>query len=217
MNRAANSQPKDDDRDDAPEARTAIGVDLGVKRSLVAAPPDPDPDVSDALVVGGSVERDLYDGLGDTLARLDELAVSTDEAEAETIETYRSLLRQRFGLAVHALVEYADRHDADVVAFEDVNYKRGALAECARNRTKASEWVLPALRERLEVTLAAEDYRVERVNAAYSTQRCHVCGELSDLSPATITCETEGCPVDAVCRDRSAAVTIAQRGQGGQL
>jgi len=192
---------------------TPIGVDLGVKRLLVAAPADADPDVSDALVVGGGAERDLYNGLGDTLARLDELAVDTDEAEAEAVETYRSLLRQRFDLAAQALVKYADRHDADVVALEDIGYESGMLAECARGRTKAGEWVLPAFRGHLEAVLAAEGYRVERVDATYSTQRCHVCGELADVSRATITCETDDCPVGRVCRDRSAAVTIAGRAE----
>lgn len=195
----------------APEAATAIGVDLGVKRLLVAAPADAGPDVPNALAVGGGVERDLYDALGDTLNRLASQPVDTTEAEREAVETHRSLLRQRFALAAHALVEYADRHDADVVALEDIEYEDGTLAECARGPTKAGEWVLPAFRERLEATLAAEGYRVERVDATYSTQRCHVCGELADLSRATITCETEGCPVDAVCRDRSAAVTLAGR------
>lgn len=190
---------------------TVVGVDLGVKRLLVAAPDDAGPDVSGALAVGGGVERDLYDGLGDTLSRLDSHPVETTEAEAEAIERYRSLLRQRFTLAAQSLVEYADRHDADVVALEDIEYEGGTLAECARGRMKAGEWVLPTFREHLEATLAAEGFQVERVDAAYSTQECHVCGELTDVSRATITCETEGCPVDGICRDRSAAATLANR------
>jgi len=197
----------------ASDGTTVVGVDLNTKRLLVAAPAGVDPAVENALVVGGGVERDLYGALGDTLSWFDGLAVDTDEAETEAVETYRSLLRQRFGLAAHALLDYADRQDADVVALEDIEYKSGELAACARGQTKAGEWVLPTFRDRLEATLVEEGLRVERVDPAYSTQRCHVCGELADVGRATITCEAPACPVDTVCRDRSAAVTIARRAQ----
>jgi transposase len=190
---------------------TVIGVDLGVTRLLVAAPDDAGPDVPDALVVGGGIERDLYDGLGDTLNRLDSHPAETTEAEAEAIKRYRSLLRQRFTLAAQSLVEYADHHDADIVALEDIEYEGGTLAECARGRTKAGEWVLPTFRDHLEAALGAKGFQVERVNAAYSTQQCHVCGELTEVSRATISCDTEDCPVDGICRDRSAAATLAKR------
>lgn len=196
---------------DVPRSATAVGVDLGVKRLLVAAPAGAAPDVPNALVVGGGVERDLYDGLGDTLGRLENLAADTAEAEAGAVEKYRALLRQRFGIAAGALVEYAGRAGADVVALEDVEYQGGRLAECARGRTKAGEWVLPAFRDRLEARLVGEGFQVEHVDAAYTTQECHACGELVDVSRATIACGTEDCPVDVVCRDRSAAVTIANR------
>lgn len=193
------------------EQQTVIGVDLGVKRLLVAAPADSDPDVPEPLVVGDGVERDLYNALGDTLGRLDRRAVDTAEAEAQAVESYRSLLRQRFGLATDALVEYADQLGADVVALEDLQYESGTLAECARGATEAGQWVLPAFRDRLEATLAAEGYHVKRVDATYSTQQCHVCGEIADVGRGTILCETADCPVGRVCRDRSAAVTLAQR------
>jgi transposase len=85
------------------------------------------------------------------------------------------------------------------------------LTECARGQTEAGAWILPTLRDRLEDALSTEDYRVERVDATYSTQRCHVCEGLADVGQATISCETENCPVDAVCRDRSAAATLARR------
>jgi transposase len=194
-----------------PETATAVGVDLGVKRLVVAATADAGPDVTDALVVGGGVERDLYDGLGDTLTQLDSHRVDTTEAEQQAIEQYRGLLQQRFALAAQSVVEYADRHDADVVALENIDYEGGTLAECARGRTKAGEWVLPTFRDRLEATLAAEGFHAERVDHTYSTQQCHICGELADVSRATITCKTPSCPVDDICRDRSAAATLAKR------
>jgi len=190
---------------------SVVGVDLGVKQLLVAAPADAGAEVSNALAVGGGVERDLYDSLGDTLNRLDELPADTGEVTATTVEEYRSLLRQRFALAAYSAVEYADRHDADVIALENIEYEDGTLLECAQGATKAGEWVLPAFRDRLEATLRAEGHRVERVDAAYTTQRCHICGQVGDVSRATISCTNAGCVVDAVCRDRSAAVSIANR------
>jgi len=99
-----------------------------------------------------------------------------------------------------------------VGALEDIAYEGGPLAACARGRTKAGEWVLPTVRDRLEATLAVAGHRVEYVDAARSTQECHVCGAAADVSRATIACPVPDCPVDEVCRDRSAAVTIARRG-----
>ena len=190
---------------------TVVGVDLGVKRLLVAAPADAGPDIVDTLTVGGGVERALYNALGDTLNRLDGQHADTIDAEHQTVERYRSLLRQRFVLAAASLVEYADRVGADTIALEKLDERAGTLAECARGQTKAGAWVLPAFRDHLESTLAAEGYSVEHVDARYTTQRCHCCGELADVSRATITCETDDCPVETVCRDQSAAVTIAKR------
>jgi hypothetical protein len=189
----------------------AVGVDLGVKRLLVAAPATDEPDVPNALVVEGGVERELYDSLGDTLTRFDQLAETT-EAEAQAVQACRSMLHQRFDLGAERLLEYLNRVDADLVALEDTTYDCRSLAECARGRTKVGSWLLPTFRDYLENRLAAGGYQVERVDAAYTTQRCHVCGELTDVGNATISCETGSCPVDAVCRDRSAAATIAQRG-----
>jgi transposase len=189
---------------------TVVGVDLGVKRLLVAAPATDDPAVEDALVVDGGVERALYDSLGDTLTRFDQLAETT-EAEAQAVQACRSMLHQRFDLGAECLLEYLDRVGADVVALEDTTHDCGSLAECARGRTKVGSWLLPTVRDYLEDTLAAAGYQVDRVDAAYTTQRCHVCGELADVGNATISCETADCPVDVVCRDRSAAATIAGR------
>src|SRR5699024_10120234 len=126
--------------------RSVVGVDLGVKRLLVAAPANAGPDVANALVVEGGVERDLYDGLRDTLTRLDRLPGDTHEAESWTVDAYRRLLRQRFALASCALSEYVDRVGADVVALEDTVPSGGTLVECVHGRTKAGGWVLPTLR-----------------------------------------------------------------------
>lgn len=193
------------------EECAVIGVDLGVRRLAVAAPVTAGPEVASALVVPGGVERDLFDGLGDTLRRLDGQAGDTTAAEQQAVESAHALLRQRFGLAARALVEYVDRIGADVVALEDIEFSGRTLSASARGRTEAGEWVLPALRDYVEATLEVEGVRVERVDASHTTQECHRCGQLADVRPATISCEVEICPVDTVCRDRSAAVSIARR------
>jgi len=190
---------------------TVIGVDVGVKQLLAAAPVTADPDVAKALVVDGGVARALFDGLGDTLARLDELGVDSTAVTSEALANYRQLIYQRFGLATAALQEHLEHHDADAVALEDLEQEDRTLEECARGETKAGGWLLPAFLDRLEDALTSAGYRVERVDPKYTTQECHVCGELAEVSDATIACETPDCPVDVVCRDRSAAVSIAKR------
>lgn len=193
------------------DTTTSIGVDLGVKRLLVAAPNTAGPDVEGGLVAGGEVERGLYNALSDTLDRLAERPEDTHEAEQLAIEQYRAMLNQQFALAAASLVEYAEQQDADIVVLEDLTFNSGPLAVCARGATKAGEWVLPAFREKAESVLRARGFQVERVTAEKTTQECHVCGQLAQVGKATIRCETEHCPVSRVCRDHSAAVSIAKR------
>ena len=184
---------------------------LGVKRLLVAAPATAPPDVQGALTIDGGHARALFDALGDTLNRLDGQPVDTAQAATETVARYRGLLYQQIGLATAVLVEYVRRHGADVVAFEGQQFVDGDLEAAARGGTKAGEWLLPTVRERATAPLEGEGYRVVRVDHHESTQRCHHCGALADVGRGTIRCENPACPVERVCRDRSAAATIARR------
>jgi len=182
-----------------------------VKRLLVAASADAGPDVEDALVVDGGIERDLFNALDDTLGRLEDHSVDTTAVETETVEQYYSLLFQRFVFAVRSLDAYVGRRGADVVALENIT-SQGTLAACARGPTKVGGWRASQLSAAVwRATLATEGVRVERVDAVDSTQECYVCGELAEVRCGMIKCETDGCPVNVVCWDRSAAVTPAQR------
>ena len=182
-----------------------VGVDLGVKRLLAAAPASSGPDVTNAIVVDGLGVSELYERLGETLNGL-------EEGEAHIAMPYRELLPRRFGVAAAALLDYVAEIGTGVVALEDFPHDRQPLAECARSGEKVGWWVLPELRHRLEADLAAAGYRVKRVSPKYTTQQCHVCDELASIGDDAISCTTETCPVDTVCRDRSAAVSIAKRG-----
>jgi len=192
-------------------ARTAVGVDLGIKTLLTAAPADADAEVSDAFTAGGDIERELYQTLGQTLTRLDELDVDTTAAEARATQAYGDLIRQRVQAATVALLKYVEEVDADVVAVEEIAHNRKPLAECARGPTEVDSWLFPVVRDRIEWELRCAGYRVERVSRKYTTRQCHVCGQLARMESATISCATDDCPVDVVCRDRSAAVSIAGR------
>lgn len=50
------------------------------------------------------------------------------------------------------------------------------------------------------------------VDPEYSTQECHFCGELG-VDDDQLHCQNDECPVESVCSDRSAAVTLAKRGR----
>lgn len=198
---------------DSPQtaARTVIGVDLGIKTLLTAAPAGAGPDVSEAFTAGGGIERELYQTLGRTLTRLDELDVDTTTAETRATKAYGALLRQHVQEATAALLEYVEAADADVVAVERLDHNRRPLAECARGASEVDSWLFPVVRDRIEWDLRCAGYRVERVSRKYTTRQCHICGDLATMERATISCTTDDCPVDDVCRDRSAAVTIAGR------
>ncbi|QLC35753.1 transposase (plasmid) [Halarchaeum sp. CBA1220] len=185
-----------------------------MKRLAVAAPADADPDVAGALVAGGGVERKLYNLLGNSLGALASQPIDTYEFEGALVEAYRARLTERARVVTASVVEYVTQVGADVVALEDIDYADRPLAECARGDVEAGDWLLPWFRACLEAALAAVGVRVERVDPTDSTRECHVCGALTDVGRATIRCETPDCPVNRVCRDRSAAVTLARRAGG---
>jgi transposase len=73
-------------------------------------------------------------------------------------------------------------------------------------------WLLPTFRKALVERANEVGLPVARVDPSGSTQECHSCGEVGDVGSKMLKCTTPDCPVGEVCRDRSAALTIAQRG-----
>ncbi|WP_268258140.1 zinc ribbon domain-containing protein [Halopiger djelfimassiliensis] len=99
---------------------------------------------------------------------------------------------------------------------EDLSFCEATLWE-RRTVDDTGTWLLPALQHAIAVKAQEADIPVTYVNPKYTTQQCHVCGELGRLENDTLECTTENCSVGTVCRDRSAAVNIAQRVDLGEI
>jgi len=80
-----------------------------------------------------------------------------------------------------------------------------------RATSDVGAWLLPALQHAIAVKARDAAVPVTYVNPKYTTQQCHVCGDLGSVSQDTVECTTEDCPVGTTPRDGSAALSIAKR------
>jgi hypothetical protein len=137
--------------------------------------------------------------------------VVMETGEFRVLHHAREFLLGAVDDVVGGLLGHLENVEPAAVGVEHLNTSRTPLVECLRSRTGVDEWFVPALQQRLTAALLAEGYRVEYVDPDSTTRLCHRCSSEADVRPNTIQCTTETCPVETVCRDRSAAVTIAQR------
>ena len=114
--------------------------------------------------------------------------------------------------AAHEALAYAQSFDMPpVLVLEDLDYAERSLTECVTEHAEIDCWLLPTIQERVVETAHAQGVPVAVTSPEHTTQECHVCGKHSRLRKTEIRCTNERCPVKTVCRDRSAAVTIAKR------
>jgi putative transposase len=205
------SQPLGVETRVASDGPTVVGVDLGVRNLLVAAPAIDDPRVEVAYAVDGDEVRQLYHTLQRERRQLRDLPSDTSEREARLVDRYRDQLATCVAGAVDGLLAYLDVLDAGVVALEDVSYPGQSLTACRTDDVDAGTWVLPTMESAIASAARSEGYRVELVSPEFTTKQCHVCGQLGRVDHDELTCTTPGCPVDEVDRDRSAAVSVAKR------
>ncbi|ELY93053.1 transposase, IS605 OrfB family protein [Natrialba chahannaoensis JCM 10990] len=108
------------------------------------------------------------------------------------------------------VVRYAQEFPAPTLVLEDLSFCEATLWE-RRTTDDVGSWLLPALQHAIAVKAHDAGVPMRYVDPKYTTQQCHSCGELGHLERETLECTIEDCPVNTVCRDRSAAVSIAQR------
>ncbi|MGB9931555.1 zinc ribbon domain-containing protein [Haloarcula amylolytica] len=187
---------------------TPIGVDVGEKRLVAAAPADADPD--EAFVIDGEPLRERYDILVEATRALQGAWFDTTRGEAQLFAAMYHQLRPQVFNAAHRLVRYADEFATPLLVLEDLGHDVRPLWDW-RTATELGAWVLPALQTAIAEVALEVGLPVTYVNPKYTTQQCHECLELGRLEGGDVVCTTDDCPVEAVCRDRSAAVTIAGR------
>lgn len=179
---------------------TTIGVDAGIRNLLTLAPASANPDVSEGRVIDDDQPELVYR----TLVHVPDNAPRT-----------KRILTDRLHRAVENVaqeaVAYTASFNAPVLVVENLSYSRRSLSECIDDNAAIECWLLPAVQRAL--VEAARDAGIPAVSVSeeYTTQQCHECQDFACVGRETIRCTTENCPVAEVCRDRSAAVTIARR------
>jgi IS605 OrfB family transposase len=189
-------------------AITPIGVDVGMRQLATVASADTDP--ADAVVVSGDRARDHYAEFTKATHRLQEQPHTTDNL-GDIVWRYWRQFRREFRAAADTILTYARQWPAPVVVLEDLPDDRQPLVACRYGQVRAPTWMPTAVQAVIAERVANAGVPVTYVDPTCTTQECHTCGLIGHVEYETLVCTTPDCPVDEVCRDRSAAVTIANR------
>jgi hypothetical protein len=199
----------------APETRpqelpkTSIGVGIGVTRLAVAATAEGGPD--DAVVVDGTEIRTLYAEFTHGTQALTRDTEPTPESLGALVAEYWPQFEPAFDRAAGVLLEYARQYPQPVLAFEQLGHERKPLVACKHGNVAPSEWIPSVAVHELVERVRGAGVPVITADPDGTTSECHRCGERGEVGRDLFTCLDEECPVNDVCRDRSAAVSLAKR------
>lgn len=209
----ASTQPAPGGRESPADAGfTPIGVDVGTCQLVTVASADATP--ADAVAVAGGRVRDLYSEFTNATQRL---ARRPDHAEClgDVVARYWPRFRRHFRAAADVVLAEARRWPAPVVALEDLWHEHRPLVACRHGNVCPETWIPTAVHSIVAERVVDAGLPVVYVDPSETSRRCHECGARGALAAHTLRCETPACPVGRVDRDRSAALSIAQRARGG--
>jgi len=182
--------------------RYVVGVDVGVTNPAAYVVWDVEKQrvVEQSLL--GQRARSLINKIKRTQTQVASLKRQGRGEEAVSHRTHLS--NRRKGLSILVAQEIADaawHHGNALVVFEDLSHIKNAM--------KFGRWFRGEVYRRTQDMVEADGGRVLKVNAAYTSKRCHVCQsdlDVSDYSyPRCTTCSITH------HRDLNAAANIAQR------
>jgi len=188
---------------------TPVGVDVGIDNLAVAAPATASPDVDSARVIDGEELRQRIDILKSNTHALQAAPFDTTRGEVEAFAAAWRQIRSQLTAAAADVVCTAMGYSSPVLVLEDIPYPD--VPGWEHRLSDPAAWVLPALQEALAAQAREVGMSLTYVDPKNTSQECHVCESQAQLGRKTIQCHTEECPVQQVCRDRSAAVSIASR------
>jgi len=187
---------------------TPVGVDVGVKNLIAAAPADGD--VESAFTIEGSHIRTRHEALVEAMRALQGAKFDSTEGQIQLFAALWHQIRPQVYDAAVRVVRYAQEFTGPMLVLEDLSFCGASLWE-RRTADDVGTWLLPALQHAIVVKASDAGIPVTYVDPKYTTQQCHVCGELGSVGQDAVECTTEDCPVGTVSRDESAALSIAQR------
>jgi len=179
-----------------------------VKHLVAAAPVDGS--VASAFTIQGDHIRTRHEILVEAMTALDSAIFETSHAECQLFAAMWQQFRGQLFDAAVRVIRYVRRFNRPILVLEDLSTCRQSLWE-QRSTADVGMWLLPTLQQALAVKADQAGIPVRYVDPEYTSQECHVCGDLGNLENEALECASTDCPVETVCRDRSAALSIAQR------
>lgn len=193
---------------------TPVGVDVGSTRHLfVAAATHDSP--GDAVTVEAPYLSALFAEFQSATHRLGAAPGYDGDCLGDLVARYWPRIRTALEQAADDVVEYVQAHPRAVLAVEDLPQQEPRpLVEAAHGGIRWASWCPPVALSILVDRATAAGLPVVRVDPHETSTRCHACGERGELRKDVLACQSKECPVDEVCRDRSAAVSVAKRATG---
>lgn len=191
-----------------PSHATPVGVDLGVKHLVAAAPVDGA--IETAFTIEGDHVRTRHETFIEAMTALDSAVFDTTDGQRQLFAAMWQQFRGQLFDAAVRVIRYARLFSQPILVLEDLSTCKRSLWE-RRTAADVGTWLLPALQKAIVVKAEETGIPSQQVNPEYTSQQCHVCGDLGHLENETLECTSPDCTVEMVCRDRSAALSIAQR------
>ena len=182
--------------------RYVLGVDLGVKNPAAYVVWDTDKKEVVERSLLGQRARSLNNKIKRTQTQVASLQKKKRSKEAVSHREHLSNRRRELSILIaQELADASWRYGNAIVSFEDLSH--------IKNTMKYGRWFRGEVFRRTRDMVEADGGRVFKVNAAYTSQRCHVCqSDLNMSNYSSPVCESCGITHH---RDLNAAANIAQR------
>ena len=183
-------------------SRYVIGVDVGVTNPATYVVWDTEKKEIVERSLLGQRARSLNNKIKRGQVQVASLKRKGKDEEAVSHRTHLSNRRKELSILIaQEVADAAWRHNNALVVFEDLSH--------ISNTMRFGRWFRGEVYRRTRDMVEADGGRVLRVNAAYTSRKCHVCQSDLDMSDY-------GSPVCHSCnithhRDLNAAANIAQR------
>ena len=183
-------------------SRYVIGVDVGVTNPAAYVVWDTEKKEVVERSLLGQRARSLSNKIKRTQTQVSSLQRKNRSEEAVSHRTHLSNRRKELSILVaQEIADAAWRHGNALVTFEDLSH--------IKNTMRFGRWFRGEVHRRTRDMVEADGGRVLRVNAAYTSRKCHVCQSDLDMSDySSPVCDTCGITHH---RDVNAAANIAQR------